>query len=162
MLPYMCALSVAPLVGLARAALEHFSEQIHQRPITYTFYDRQDTAAVTHLQLAECTLKLECAEHLAHELVSLVGTKTASGAAYTAAESARARGLVGYVGRLARDIADITGMASGGSSLRLSSPSQRIVRDIGAFNLHSLLAPTTNLELYGRVLAGLEPNSPFM
>ncbi|WP_277033513.1 hypothetical protein [Actinacidiphila oryziradicis] len=83
-------------------------------------------------------------------------------AAYTAAESARARGLVGYVGRLARDIADITGMASGGSSLRLSSPSQRIVRDIGAFNLHSLLAPTTNLELYGRVLAGLEPNSPFM
>ena len=39
---------------------------------------------------------------------------------------------------------------------------QRVVRDMYAVNLHALMVPSTNLELYGRVLCGLEPNSPYI
>ncbi|MGW0865415.1 hypothetical protein [Streptomyces sp. NPDC002611] len=41
-------------------------------------------------------------------------------------------------------------------------PIQRAVRDLRALNLHAFVHPATNLELYGRVLAGLEPGTPFL
>ncbi|MET7473795.1 hypothetical protein ABZT17_05445 [Streptomyces sp. NPDC005648] len=39
---------------------------------------------------------------------------------------------------------------------------QRAVRDVQALNLHSFVNPATNLELYGRVLSGLDPGTPFL
>ncbi|WP_328285731.1 hypothetical protein [Streptomyces sp. GQFP] len=39
---------------------------------------------------------------------------------------------------------------------------QRTVRDIHALSLHSFVNPTTNLELYGRVLSGLDAGTPFL
>jgi len=53
-------------------------------------------------------------------------------------------------------------MASGGSSNYSTVPIQRIQRDITAINLHALNLPATNLELYGRILCGLEPNTFFV
>src|SRR6266545_566595 len=52
--------------------------------------------------------------------------------------------------------------ASGGSSSYSHVPIQRIARDILAVNLHALMHPNTNAELYGRVLCGLEPNSLYI
>lgn len=37
-----------------------------------------------------------------------------------------------------------------------------IVRDLNALSLHSFVNPTTNLELYGRVLSGLDAGTPFL
>jgi hypothetical protein len=39
---------------------------------------------------------------------------------------------------------------------------QRIERDIRAISMHALMHPTTNLELYGRILCGLEPNTLYV
>jgi len=64
--------------------------------------------------------------------------------------------------RLAKESIDILALASGGSSIYRDVPIQRIARDIQAVNLHALMNPTTNTELYGRVLCGLEPNTLYI
>ena len=64
--------------------------------------------------------------------------------------------------RLAKQAVDIFATASGGSSIYRDVPIQRISRDVNAVNLHALMHPDTNDELYGRVLCGLEPNTLYV
>jgi hypothetical protein len=63
------------------------------------------------------------------------------------------------VARLAKEVIDILSTASGGSSLYSQVPIQRIERDIRAVTLQGMIQPNTNLELYGRIRCGLEPNT---
>jgi hypothetical protein len=63
---------------------------------------------------------------------------------------------------LGKAAVDILSLASGGSSIYHEVPMQRIARDMHAVNLHTLMTPETNLELYGRLLCGLEPNSQYI
>jgi hypothetical protein len=63
------------------------------------------------------------------------------------------------VARLAKEAIDILNTASGGSSIYSSVPIQRIERDIQAASLQGMIHPNTNLELYGRIRCGLEPNT---
>lgn len=153
------ASSVGTVLGLARAAREAFLERLPGRKITYTGYDSQAEAAVTHLQVAEATLKTDQVEFHAHRVTSLVDEKGRSGEPWTLQERARSRADVGAVCQLGRAAVDVLAQASGGSSVYSSVPIQRIARDVQTVNLHALMTPQTNYELYGRVLCGLEPNS---
>lgn len=49
--------------------------------------------------------------------------------------------------------------ASGGSAIQAHVPIQRFQRDIQALANHAVMLPSTNVELYGRVLCGLPPHS---
>ena len=155
------ASSAGTVIGLARAAREFFLERL-DRKITYTDYATQREAPVTHLQLAEATMKIDEAEFHAQRITDLVDTKGVSGEPWTLEERARTRADIGAVCQLGRAAVDLLGMASGGSSILRQAPMQRVVRDMYAVNLHALMVPSTNLELYGRVLCGLEPNSPYI
>jgi hypothetical protein len=55
---------------------------------------------------------------------------------------------------------DLLFFASGASSIQQHVPIQRYQRDIQALANHALMHPQTAIELYGRVLCGLEPNTP--
>lgn len=107
-------------------------------------------------------MKISCAELLADQMVSVIESKAVTGAAYTPQERARIRAQGGYVIRLCKEAADLVGSASGASSLRRDVPIQRTIRDLHALSLHSFINPTTSLELYGRVLSGLDPGTPFL
>ncbi len=157
-----CVWTAAGALGPARAALAEFGEHIHQRGITYTFYEHQHEAPLTHLQFAEAALKISCAELLTDEFVALIDARAADGNHYTTAERARIRARSGYVARLCKEAVDLIGSASGASSLRLEAPVQRAVRDLNALSLHSFVNPAANLELYGRVLSGLDAGTPFL
>ncbi|MFE5858784.1 acyl-CoA dehydrogenase family protein [Streptomyces sp. NPDC056500] len=157
-----CAWTAANALGLARAALTEFSERIQQRGITYTFYEHQHEAPVTHLQFAEAAMMVSSAELLTADLVELIESKVANAEPYTTAERARIRGQCGYLARLCKEAGDLVGSASGASSLHREVPIQRIVRDLNALNLHSFVNPSANLELYGRVLSGLDAGTPFL
>jgi hypothetical protein len=50
----------------------------------------------------------------------------------------------------------------GASGLALDKPLQRASRDLHAINMHGLLLLDVNAEAYGRILLGLEPNSPLI
>ena len=146
-------------LGLAKAALTNFFQRLPQRGIAYTTYGRQAEAPLTHLQVAEAAMKVDEAEFHAYRAADLVDSKAASGEAWTLEERARVRMDAGMTARLAKEAIDILNMASGGSSIYRKVPMQRIERDIQAVSLHGMIQPTTNLELYGRIRCGLEPNT---
>jgi hypothetical protein len=52
--------------------------------------------------------------------------------------------------------------ASGGTGVRSSSPLGRALADLKAINSHGLMQLEMNQEMYGRLLMGLEPNTPLI
>ncbi|WP_103513100.1 acyl-CoA dehydrogenase family protein [Streptomyces sp. SM13] len=162
LLPVAAASSVGTALGLARAALDAFLERLPGRTLTYTAYETQAEAPLTHHQVAEAALKTDQAEFHAYRLADLVDAKGLAGEEFTLEERARARADMGAVVRLAREAVSILASASGGSSIHRDVPIQRINRDIQAIGLHALMNPDTNNELYGRVLCGLEPNTLYI
>ncbi len=162
LLPVASASSVGTVVGLAKAARDAFDKRLPDRKITYTSYESQREAPITHLQIAEAAMKIDEAQFHAHRLSALVDTKSAEGTPWKLEDRALARGDLGAVCRLADQAAGTLAVASGGSSIYNSVPIQRIARDISAVSLHALMHPDTNAELYGRVLCGLEPNTLYI
>ena len=162
MLVTSTAATAGQTLGAAKAAMEHFLERLPSKKITYTSYEKQRDAPLTHLQVGEAALLTEEAEARAHRFVGLVDDKTERNEAWTLEERVRSRVEMGRVAQLAKNAVDIIASASGGSSIYRDNPIQRIQRDIMTINLHALTSPTTNIELYGRVLCGLEPNTQYL
>jgi alkylation response protein AidB-like acyl-CoA dehydrogenase len=150
------------VVGLGKAAKDAFAKRLPDRKITYTGYESQREAPITHLKIADATMKIDEAQFHARRLADLVDTKTIDGTPWVLEERALARGDLGAVCRLADQAASILAEASGGSSIYTSVPIQRIARDIRGVGLHALMHPDTNAELYGRVLCGLEPDTLYI
>jgi alkylation response protein AidB-like acyl-CoA dehydrogenase len=162
LLPVASASAVGTIVGMAKGARDVFLKRLPDRKITYTGYESQRDAPITHHQVAEATIKIDEAEFHAQRTAKLVDTKATEGTEWKLEERARTRADVGAVVRLAKEAIDILATASGGSSIYKGIPIQRINRDIQAVNLHALMHPNTNIELYGRVLCGLEPNTLYI
>ncbi|WP_199749131.1 acyl-CoA dehydrogenase family protein [Amycolatopsis sp. WAC 01376] len=159
LLPVASASSVGSVLGMGNAAKEFFLKRLPNRKITYTAYESQREAPLTHLQVASASLKLDAAEFHGKRLTSLVDTKSVDGTSWKLEERAQARADMGAVCALVKEAVDIFSTASGGSSIYTDVLMQRIQRDVQAVNLHALMHPDTNTELYGRVLCGLEPNT---
>ncbi len=159
MVPTIAAAASGAPLGLAKAAITNFFQRLPGRGIAYTTYAKQAEAPITHLQVAEATMKIDEAEFHSSRAATLVDNKAESGEAWTLEERARVRMDAGMVARLAKEAIDILNTASGGSSIYSTVPMQRIERDIQAANLQGMIHPYTNLELYGRIRCGLEPNT---
>jgi len=157
--PFVAANSAGTPLGLGRAALEAFMERLPGRGITFTTYADQSTAPVTHLQVGEAAIRLESAELHARRAAQLVDAKALAGDPYSVQERARVRMDLSWVTELARSAASILYEASGATAIHEGVPIQRIWRDIHALSLHATLNPKTSLEMYGRVLCGLEPQT---
>jgi alkylation response protein AidB-like acyl-CoA dehydrogenase len=162
LLPTACMSVTGTAIGLARAARANLFERLPQRKITYTAYDRQSDAPITHLQVAEAQMRLDEAEFHAHRAAGVLDGKSAAGDPWTVEERALIRLDAASACKLAKDAIGVYGTASGASSIYDGVPMQRIERDIHVINLHAILHPTTNLELYGRILCGLEPNTLYL
>jgi alkylation response protein AidB-like acyl-CoA dehydrogenase len=159
-MPTACTTISAPAVGLARAAKEVFFERLPGRKITYTDYENQAEAPLTHLQVAQAQILIDEAEFHAFRAAALLDGKVAE--PWTIEERARVRLDLGAVCLRAKEAVDILNTASGGSSVYSTVPIQRIERDIQTINLHAILHPNTNLELYGRIACGLAPNTLYI
>lgn len=146
-------------LGVAQAALDTFKSRVGSRGITYTSYLRQADAALTHHQLAEATMKVDQARFHARRLAATAGMIAADLDLET---RARCRADMGWTVRLCREATDIVQSASGASAVHQKDPLQRVLRDMQVISVHSLLLPSTNNEVYGRVLCGLDPGSPFL
>jgi len=146
-------------LGVAQAALDTFKSRVGSRGITYTPYLRQADAALTHHQIAEATMKVDQARFHARRLAVTAGLTMAD---LDLEARARCRADMGWTVRLCREASDIIQSASGASAVHQKDPLQRVLRDMQVLSVHSLLLPTTNAEVYGRVLCGLDPGSPFL
>jgi hypothetical protein len=77
----------------------------------------------------------------------------------TKEERVKARVRIAYATGLAREAMDTLFFASGASSIQTGLPIQRYQRDMQALANHAIMHAPTAIELYGRVLCGLEPNT---
>ncbi|MFI5500836.1 acyl-CoA dehydrogenase family protein [Nocardia asteroides] len=156
------AIQTGQLVGAARAALSAFVERLPGRPITYTDYSSQLDAPVTHLQVGEAALLIEDAEARARRFGDVIDAKAAAKEAWTEQERVWSRVQIGWVARQAKQAVEILAQASGGSSIQRDVPIARLQRDIHATSLHAMITPSVNVELYGRSLVGLPPNTVYL
>lgn len=145
--------------GGAEGLVNAFQQRVPRRGITYTTYTTQAEAPVTHLQISEARMKADQARFHADRIVA-----TAQGLAADLPLElrARCRADAAWAFRLAKEVADIVHSASGASAIHRRDALQRMLRDIQALSVHSLMLATTNAELYGRVLCGIDPETPFV
>jgi 3-hydroxy-9,10-secoandrosta-1,3,5(10)-triene-9,17-dione monooxygenase len=145
-------------IGIARGALEAFFDRLPGRGIMYTTYADKSAAPITHLQVGEASLKIESASaHVQRAAAILDGHE---GASLTLRDRVKSRAHVGYATGLAREAVDLLFYASGAASIQTHVPMQRYQRDMQALANHAIMHAPTAIELYGRVLCGLEPNTP--
>ncbi|MFC9472559.1 acyl-CoA dehydrogenase family protein [Nocardia sp. NPDC056952] len=156
------AIQTGQLVGAARAALAAFVERLPGRPITYTDYSSQLDAPVTHLQVGEAALLIEDAETRARAFADVIDAKAAANEAWTEQERVWSRVQIGWVAHQAKAAVEILAQASGGSSIQRDVPIARLQRDVHATSLHAMITPSVNIELYGRSLVGLPPNTVYL
>jgi len=145
-------------LGMARGALEGFLERLPGRGIAYTFYANKAEAPVTHLQLAEAALTIESADAHVRRAATLLDRHP--GGPMSIEARVKSRVHVSYATGLARQAVDTLFYASGASSIQTHIPIQRVQRDVQALANHAIMHTQTALELYGRVLCGLPPNTP--
>jgi 3-hydroxy-9,10-secoandrosta-1,3,5(10)-triene-9,17-dione monooxygenase len=164
-MPFVAMLAIKvvfPALGMAKAALALFVEKAPHRGIAFTPYDKQNEAVVTHLLVAEASMKIDTAELLlqraADELDSIVST----GGTLAFAERVRIRRDTGYANRLIWEAMDELAGASGGSSASVENGMNRIWQDVRVASLHGGVTCSTVMELFGRVMCGLPPNTPLI
>jgi Acyl-CoA dehydrogenase, C-terminal domain len=74
----------------------------------------------------------------------------------------QARAWLGRVATHARACVNQLFEASGASQTLITADLQRYFRDVNVLHQHAAIQPNSSDELYGRVLAGLEPNTDLL
>jgi len=144
-------------LGIARGALDAFFERLPGRGIAYTTYTNKAEAPITHLQLGEAVMKIESADAHVRRAAAILDARTTD---LSMGARVKSRVHIAYATGLAREAVDTLFFASGASSIQTQVPIQRFQRDRQALANHAIMHAPTAIELYGRVLCGLEPNTP--
>jgi alkylation response protein AidB-like acyl-CoA dehydrogenase len=158
--PLFVAGSAGTPLGLARAALDLFTERVGSGGITYTPYEIRAEAAITHLQMDAATMKLDQARFHAERAIATIPVVTADPS--NVRLRVRCRADAAWVTRLCQESVHVVRSGSGARAIHHLDPLSRIVSDIDALALHAFLVHSTNSELHGRVLCGLDPGVPFI
>jgi len=156
------AISLAyPPVGVAQGAFEVFLEKLPNRRIPYTWYTKSADAAVVQIAIADASAKIDCAKLLIEKANRDIAdwAEKHPGEQMPQLMRGRIRRDTGYVCNLCYEAVNVLSEASGGSFTAESNILNRMWRDTRTISLHGFTANTTSLELYGRLLCGLEPNT---
>ena len=148
-------------LGLGRQALEDFPPLVRGKTISYTA-DRQDSHPITQIKLADAAIRVREAELLLYNCADEID---AAGKAGTELPLLTGPGCVSTAAagvRRCLEAVEILYTASGGTGVRSSSPLSRALADLQAINSHGLMQLEMNQEMYGRLLLGLEPNTPLI
>ena len=155
---YINAGSAPALLGIARGAMDCFMQTLPTRgAITYTAWPKAAEAPLVHHQLAKAQYHLEAAEMFTSRLSALY--RGVLERPPTILERAQARAYIGHIASLSRACINQLFEASSASHTLLTADIQRYFRDINVLHQHAAIQPNSGDEVYGRVLAGLDPNS---
>ena len=159
---YIMAATVATLLGSAQGALELFLQRVPGRAIAYTAWEDQSAHPLTQIQVATAANKITAARAMESGWLRVLQDRADAGEQPTLEEKAAVRGQGAYAIQLAKEAVETLYQASGASVIQRNVPMQRFFRDIEGFALHGFLLLASNLELHGRVLLGLDPNTPLL
>jgi 3-hydroxy-9,10-secoandrosta-1,3,5(10)-triene-9,17-dione monooxygenase len=148
-------------IGIARQALRDFPGLIRGKTIAYTA-DDQYSHPLTHIQAAQAAMLVHEGELILYHCADEIDAAGREGRQLDLQTRARMRLDCAMGVRRLLEAVEILFHASGASGIRLASPLTRAVADLRAINQHGLLNLEMNQELYGRIVLGLEPNSPLI
>jgi 3-hydroxy-9,10-secoandrosta-1,3,5(10)-triene-9,17-dione monooxygenase len=158
---YINAQSAPALLGMARGAMDCFMQTLPTRgALTYTAWPKAAEAPLLHHQLAKAQYNLDAAEMFTSRLSALY--RGVLHRRPTIFERAQARAYIGHVASLSRACVNQLFEASSASQTLLGADIQRYFRDINVLHQHAAIQPNSGDEVYGRVLAGLDPDSPIV
>ncbi len=159
MLPVLGLTAAAPAVGCAKRTVERFKEKIKERTI-YGTQDKQGERALAQSRLAHLTVRARRVESTLTEIAKDVEAWGKSGEICPDIVRAELRVRIGHVVRDARNIVREVVEESGAHAHNLSNPIGRALRDLETLSCHTVFDLDVSTESYGRLLLGLESNTP--
>ncbi|WP_158852540.1 acyl-CoA dehydrogenase family protein [Saccharothrix deserti] len=154
--------SVATYIGMAKAAYELFVAQLPGKGIAYTNWAEQSQHPLTQIRVATAANKIAAAEALADGYLRLLQERADAGVQPTLEERAAIRGQCGFAIQLVKEAVEGLHDISGGSAIARKAHFQRFYRDLEGLSLHGMMTPNANLEVQGRVLLGLSPDTDLL
>lgn len=151
-----------PAVGIAEGAIRDFIEYVPGRSNPHLRGAAQIDSPLTHQVVAEARAQTDAARVLLHRAADDIHAAAKNDGKMAIENRARIRMDSAYAVRLCMDAVESIFMACGGSGLAEKHPVQRAWRDLHAINQHGLLQLTTNAEIYGRTLLGLDPGTDIL
>jgi len=146
-------------LGIARGAIQHFTETTRTRLSAYT---GRNIADFTNIQehLAEAAARADAAEAIVLRDCDEATRITEAGLVPSLEHRARYRRDGAFAASLCTKAVDLLFAASGGSAIYERNPIQRAFRDVHGANAHYMLNWDVSGAVYGRVALGLPPDAP--
>jgi 3-hydroxy-9,10-secoandrosta-1,3,5(10)-triene-9,17-dione monooxygenase len=148
-------------IGIARQALADFPSVIKGKTIAYTA-DPQEAHPFTHIRLGDAASRVREGEVLLYAVADEIDATARAGGEVPFMRRAEMRNDCATAVRRLLEGVEILFRESGATGVRTASPLNRAFADLQAINNHGLMKLETNQELYGRLLLGLEPNTPMI
>jgi len=148
-------------IGIAKQALADFPAAIAGKTIAYTA-DDQESHPFTHIRLGDAASRIREGELLLYAVADDLDAAAQAGVEVPFLRKAEMRNDCAVAVRRLLEGVEILFRESGATGVRTASPMNRALADLQAINNHGLTKLETNLEMYGRLLMGLEPNTPLI
>jgi 3-hydroxy-9,10-secoandrosta-1,3,5(10)-triene-9,17-dione monooxygenase len=148
-------------IGIAKQALADFPAVIKGKTIAYTA-DPQEPHPFTHIRLGDAASRIREGELLLYAVADELDDAGQAGGVVPFLRRAEMRNDCATAVRRLLEGVEILFRESGATGVRTSSPINRAMADLQTVNAHGLMKLETNQEMYGRLLLGLEPNSPLI
>ena len=137
-------------------------ERLPGKPIAYTNWTDAREHPLVQVKVAAAANAIAAAEALAAGFVQRLQQRADAGEHPSVEDSVTVRGQGGFALRLLKDAVEDLHEISSASALVRSQPFQRFYRDLEGLSRHGMMTPNTNLELHGRLLLGLDPDTLFL
>ena len=148
-------------IGIAKQALADYPAVVRGKTIAYTA-DQQDLHPFTHIRLGDAASRIREGELLLYAVADELDATAQAGGEVPFLRKAEMRNDCAVAVRRLLEGVEILFRESGATGVRTVSPLNRAFSDLQAINNHGLTKLETNLEMYGRLLMGLEPNTPLI
>lgn len=148
---------VAPMLGLARAALEHVLDTVHRgKPIAFSVYQRSIDAPSYQLAIADAAALIDTATLHAYRSADAVDAAARDNVPLDTVTRGRVRSDIATVAVRCREAMALLLDVGGASSFAQNNPLQRIWRDLEIIARHALTNVNLSREIYGRALLGID------
>lgn len=159
MLPFLAVTAAIPAVGAARNAVAAFRDRLSVRNMHGTD-QKQGEKPAAQMRLGRADILTKNAEMLIRHVARANVALGARAEPATVPERIELRLHVAQAMDQCREAIRIVCEASGAGAHFLDNPIQRALRDINVMSSHVVYDLDGALELHGRALIGLPPNSP--
>lgn len=158
-LPFLGMTALIPAVGAALNAVELYRLQLSQRAAFGTDVKMAERPAA-QIRLARADQRARSAEIILRATAAEIIALGRANAATDVVARGRLRAQLSYAMGLCREAIQIVAEGAGSSAHHLDNPIQRALRDVNVMASHVVFDDDQAAEQHGRLMLGLQPNSP--